>query len=83
MPFSFTYLVSMESIGVQNKVVMRATIMKVTRIVMTFTVEDTLTGCVVEESISFKSILPVKLLRKLIFRKQHTELFRKIEQVPF
>lgn len=81
VPFSFTYPVRIESNFADKIVLIRATVMKFTRIEMNFTVTPDNGFSVVEEDIDFKSPLPVKSVMQSIFRKQHTRLFENIESL--
>lgn len=81
IPFSFTYPVIIESNPANKTVVMRATIMKLTKIELTFFITTDKDFCVIEEAIHFKSPLPVKSIMQRIFKKQHTQLFKNIERL--
>ena len=81
IPLSFTYPVTIESKPLDNMVIIRATVMKITRIEMTFIVRADSGFTIVEESIEFKSPLPVKSIMRAIFKKQHEQLFKNIEMV--
>jgi carbon monoxide dehydrogenase subunit G len=80
VPFSFTYPVTIKSDRTRNAVTIKATVMKLTQIEMNFTIRREGEHSVVDESISFKSILPVKALMERIFREQHTLLFQNMEK---
>ncbi len=83
LSFSFTYPVSVESNSIGNYVIMRAVVMKFIKIEITIRIKpdtefpDEFT--IIEEDITFKSLLPVKSIMESIFRKQHTQLFKNIE----
>jgi carbon monoxide dehydrogenase subunit G len=79
IPFSFTYPVSIESKPLDKVVIMRATVMKFTKIEMTFVLKADSGFTVVEENLQFKSPLPVKSIMQSIFKKQHGQLFKNIE----
>ena len=81
IPFSFTYPVTIEKDQSAKIVIIRATVMKLTKIEMKFVLKTDLDYTVVEESIQFKSPLPIKSIMQSIFRKQHTQLFKNIELV--
>lgn len=53
--------------------------MKVTKIEMEFVLETQNDITIVNETITFKSPLPIKFLMQAIFKKQHTQLFKNIE----
>ena len=80
IPFSFTYPVTIEKHEVEKMVIIRATVMQWTKIDMIFVLKSDEDYTVVEESIQFESLLPIRSVMQRIFRKQHTELFRRIEQ---
>ena len=79
LPFSFTYPVTVESDFAEKFVTIKATVMKLTKIEMTFKINSVNKTAIVEEEIHFKSLFPVKSLVEKIFRKQHKQLFRNIE----
>ena len=79
IPFSFTYPVTIEKHEVDKIVIIRATVMKLTKIEMKFVLKTEKDFTVVTENIQFKSLLPVKFIMQSIFRKQHSQLFKNIE----
>jgi hypothetical protein len=79
IPFRFTYPAIVESSPAEKLVVMRATVMKITRIEMRFLLKSESDFTVIEENIVFNSPLPVKSMMQNIFRKQHQQLFKNIE----
>ena len=81
IPWSFTYRAIIEGSHDAKKVIMRATVMKLTNIEMTFTMEPAGNFTLISEVITFKSALPVKFLMEKIFRKQHAQLFINIENI--
>jgi carbon monoxide dehydrogenase subunit G len=80
IPFSFTYPVVIENKPLEKTVVMRATVMKLTKIEIIFVLKARNGFTLVEENIKFKSPLPVKFIMKRIFKKQHEQLFINIGQ---
>lgn len=80
IPFSFTYPVIIEQN--ENSVMMKAIVMKLTRIEINFRVRVENGFTVVDETIHFRSPLPVKRIMQGIFRKQHAQLFRNIDLLP-
>jgi carbon monoxide dehydrogenase subunit G len=80
IPFSFTYPVVIEKKPLEKTVVMRATVMKLTKIEIIFVLKARNGFTLVEENIKFKSPLPVKFIMKRIFKKQHEQLFINIGQ---
>ena len=81
IPVSFTYPVIITSNFRERKVVIKATVMKLTKVEMVFkiTVDNGMT--IVDESINFETPLPIKSILKSIFTKQHNLLFRNIDQI--
>jgi carbon monoxide dehydrogenase subunit G len=78
IPFSFTYPVTIEGNWRDKVVIIRATVMKLTKIEMTFVIQATNGATVVEESILFKSPLPLVFIMQKVFKKQHEQLFKKM-----
>ena len=79
IPFSFTYPVTIETHKIDMIVIIRATVMKLTKIEMKFVLKTENDFTIVKENIQFKSLLPVKFIMQSIFRKQHSQLFKNIE----
>ena len=79
IPFSFTYPVIIEKNDIDKVVIIYATVMKWTKIVMKFVLITENDKTIIEENIKFKSPLPVKFIMQSIFRKQHGLLFKNIE----
>ena len=82
IPFSFTYPVTIKSQPLEKIVIVRARVMKLTTIEMTFELKEINDFTIVEEHIIFKSRLPVKSMLQRIFKKQHEQLFKNIEMAP-
>lgn len=81
IPFSFTYPVTIEKNIVDKKVTIRATVFKLTKIEMKFVLKANDNFTSITEEITFKSPLPVKFIMQSIFKKQHHQLFKNIEQI--
>jgi carbon monoxide dehydrogenase subunit G len=81
VPFTFKYPCSIEKNPVDRTVVMRATVMKLTRIDITFILKERDDATLINETVHFHTVMPLKFFMKNIFRKQHTRLFRNIENV--
>ncbi len=81
IPYSFTYPVMIESNLVNKTVTIKASVMKMTHIEMNFSIRQEGDVSIVEERITFKSILPVKTFMEKIFREQHTLLFQNMDCV--
>ncbi len=79
IPFSFTYPVNIEQNFNDKKVIIRATVMKLTRIEMGYKLTTENNTTIINETITFKSLLPIKSIMQNIFRKQHTNFFKNIE----
>lgn len=81
IPISFTYPFIIEKNIIDKVVTFRATVFKLTKIEMKFTLKEDKNCTYVEEQILFKSPFPIHFIMKTIFRKQHLELFKNIEEV--
>lgn len=81
IPFSFTYPVTIEKSVLDKTVSIRAIVFKLTKIEMKFVLKADGDYTRIEEEIQFTSPLPVKFMMKHIFKKQHTQLFKTIEQL--
>ncbi len=80
IPFSFTYSATIEKSAIDKTVIIRATVFKFTKIKMKFALTADNDYTVIDEQIDFKSPLPVIFIMKRTFRKQHSKLFRNIEE---
>lgn len=81
IPYSFTYPVTIESSAANKTVTIKATVMNMTHIEMHFSIRREGEHSVVDESITFKSVLPIKAVMEKIFREQHTLLFQNMGQL--
>ena len=79
IPFSFSYPVTIEKHLGDKIVIIRATVMKLTKIEMKFVLEAEKDFTIVKENIQFKSLLPVKFIMRKILKKQHSQFFKNIE----
>lgn len=79
IPFSFTYPVTLIKDEQSKIVIIQATVFKLTRIEMKFSLVADKDFTRIEEEILFKTILPIKNIMKRIFTKQHQLLFKNIE----
>ncbi|MDP3557113.1 MAG: hypothetical protein Q8T03_07040 [Bacteroidota bacterium] len=79
IPVTFTYPFTIEKNLANKIIIMRATVMKFTKIEIHFSLKQENDFTLVEETIQFKSPLPVKFIMQGIFKKQHTQLFKNIE----
>lgn len=82
IPFSFTYYATVEQDKPNNKVFIKATVMKLTKIEMAYSMREENMITIVDEFISFRSVLPVKFIMSRIFKKQHALLFQNLNAVP-
>jgi carbon monoxide dehydrogenase subunit G len=80
IPISFTYPVTIEKSTIDNTVSIKATVFKLTKIELKFALTAYNDYTIINEQITFKSILPVKFIMESIFRKQHNKLFKNIEE---
>lgn len=83
IPISFTYPVTIESKPAEQTVIIRATVKRMAKIEMTFVLKESGDFTLVEETIQFKSRLPIRSMMQRIFKKQHAQLFKNMEQVEF
>lgn len=81
VPFAFNYTASVEGNSQNGTVVMKALVMKVVKINIVFSLQAEGENTLVNETVTFSSILPVKPILETIFRKQHTRLFENINQL--
>ena len=79
IPFSFTYPVTVNNSDDKKVVTIKAIVMKITQITMNFALRSEGNSTIIDETIHFKTILPVKSIMQRIFKKQHEQLFRNIE----
>lgn len=79
--FSFTYPVTIEKKSPEKSVTIRATVFKLTEIEMNFVLVADGDFTLVEEHLKFHTQLPVKSILSRVFRKQHSQLFKKIELI--
>ncbi len=79
IPFSFTYPITIENNALDKVVIIRATVMKLTKIEMKFILKADNDFTIVEENIQFETPLPLKFIMQSVFKKQHEQLFKNIE----
>jgi carbon monoxide dehydrogenase subunit G len=77
LPYSFTYIARITEL--ENKVIITATIMGITKISMDFQFTEHANSTTVEETIAIQSPLPVKSFMHNLFRTQHDILFKAID----
>jgi carbon monoxide dehydrogenase subunit G len=80
IPYSFTYYASVDGNRSEQTVTMKATVMKIIKIEMFYKIKTENDQTLVNETINFKSFLPVKFMMQKIFREQHLQLFLNIEK---
>lgn len=81
IPFSFTYPVVIKSDTQKGIVTYKAIVKKMVQIEMHFQLSTSGKQTIIEETTTFKSILPVKFIMSKIFIKQHNLLFKNIEKM--
>lgn len=81
IPFSFTYPVEIDKNVSDKTIIMIATIMKMVKIEIKYDLSMDKNSTIINETIIFKSILPVTLIMEKIFTKQHSLLFEKINNL--
>ena len=79
IPFSFTYPFTVDCNPESKTVMMRAIIMGMIKIEISFILNPDPDCTTVEETVEFTTFLPVKTMMARIFEKQHTLLFKNIE----
>ncbi len=82
IPFSFNYPVIIESDYNNKIIIMHATVLRFNKIELNFKIEAGEPFSLITETIHFKTLLPIKPIMQMIFRKQHRQLFINIEQLP-
>ena len=75
----FTYPCTIESDAFDKTITMKAVVKKMLHIQINFKLSFKNDQTVVNEFITFKSLLPVALLLNKIFKTQHQKLFKNIE----
>lgn len=78
IPFSFTYVATVEGDKEKGLITIKATVFKVTKIEMRFQLSSKNNQTLVSETVNFKSHLPVEPIMKAVFKKQHQLLFQNI-----
>jgi carbon monoxide dehydrogenase subunit G len=79
IPVSFTYPATIDSYPEENIIIMRATVMRLTKIEMTFSLKASNGSTIIKENILFSSPLSICSVLERVFKTQHTQLFRNIE----
>jgi len=80
LSLNFKYPVCVMAYFFKLKIVMNAVVMKFTKIEIVFELQAVNQFTIINETINFKSPLPVTVFLKRIFKKQHEQMFRNIEQ---
>ncbi len=78
IPISFTYPVKVEQDNEGKKVIYKANVMKINHITMEFEFAEQDGATQVTETITFKTLLPLKSLMGKIFKAQHEQLFKNM-----
>ncbi|GAA4335372.1 hypothetical protein GCM10023149_43330 [Mucilaginibacter gynuensis] len=79
IPFAFTYPATIAQNYNDRKIQMHASVMRLTKIEMNYTLSANNNMTTVNETITFSSPLPIKRIMAGIFKKQHTLLFKNID----
>ena len=82
VPYAFTYPASLSSDIENKRVTMKALVMKLVSINILFEMKTEGDATLVKETVEFRSFLPLQPLLKLIFKKQHAELFSRLNKLP-
>ena len=83
IPCSFAYPVTIEIHYEKKQIVMRAIVMKSIKIKMVFNIKDCNGYSIIKEEINFKTALPIQSVMRQVFKKQHTRLFKNIENISY
>lgn len=81
IPYAFTYKAFVESDNLQKSVTINAIVMRLTKIEMQFQIVEEDGYCIVNETIIFKSPLPIRGIMKKVFKSQHAKLFENIDKL--
>ena len=81
IPCSIRYRATVDIYYESKKIVMTAAIMRFVNIEIVFIITEGSGYSLVEEKLSFKTSLPILQILKKTFTKQHTRLFKNIEQL--
>ncbi len=79
IPFSFTYPFTIEKFELENKVTLIAIVFKITKIEIKFNLKADNNFTIIDEEINVESLLPIKFVMESIFKTQHNQLFKNIE----
>lgn len=80
IPLSFAYPAQIKKD--KNCITMRATVLKLTKIELTFNLKaDGENATIVTENVKIKTLFSLKYMIELIFKKQHKQLFKNLENV--
>ncbi len=81
IPVSFTYPAKVEGNFQNKQVTICAVVKKMTHIKMNYVLENDNGRTKITETISIRSPLPIGSIMQKIFTKQHTKLFKNIEDL--
>lgn len=79
VPCSFTYPASVQGNYGKLIVIIKAKVMKLANIEMTFWLQQNGNYTLVYETIDIKTFLPIKSFMKKVFTTQHNQLFKNME----
>lgn len=80
IPISFTYPVTVEQHQNTNKIIFEAKVMKINHIKMEFDLYENDGITQITETLTFKTLLPIKALMANIFIAQHQQLFKNMRR---
>lgn len=81
IPISFTYPITINHDWENKKITMNAVVMKITYVELIFTIKEEEGHTKVDETITIKTLFLLKPFIKSIFKKQHEQLFKNIENL--
>jgi carbon monoxide dehydrogenase subunit G len=81
IPITFTYPIKVQANLKNQQVIISALVKKIIHITIFFQLEAEGDKTKINEIINFKSYLPISLIMKSIFKKQHAILFKNIENL--
>ncbi len=81
IPVTFKYKASIISDVNKNWVHINAIVMGIVKIEIKFNLSTENSSTIINEEVTFKSVLPIKFIMQQIFKKQHTFLFNNIDKL--
>lgn len=80
LPYSFVYEAEVLRAEDDGWVRMHATVARLVRMEMEFRLSDHAQGTQIDETVSIRSVLPVKPLLKRLLSEQHKQLFKNVDE---